>query len=737
MSEELDLDTLYEGAQSALAAKDFERATDLLKRILIQDENYKDASRLLAKLVKQQQYRWYRDWWLWGTIGAIALVALGIVLAGKLPSQPSVPTQPLMTSTSTPISPSQTPTATPTIPSPTPSDTPTSIPLIWERLWVGQELERDSITAIVIDPTDPDILYVGTQNAGIYKSIDGGLSWQPMHNGLGRAWIHTLVIDYEDSRILYAGVSLGGVYKTMDGGENWLAVNEGIEFYMWEWVSIVALDGQDSQHLYFTPCEGIYESLDGGETWAQIKETICPSQIVGLVVHPIDGKTLFAASWPSEECEGGVYKSVDAGRTWALTSPELEFIPFVRPLEIDSQKGDFLYVVEDSSLYGSSDSGENWIRLPQTCAHVPSIDPHDGAVAYCVNDHFMKTTDGGWTWQPLSLRNMPGRGRLISVSPHTMETILIGGQNLYISTDGGASWVERSSGLGGTRLELRLNPSDNSILYANSGAIYRSSTSGLTWEFFSPGGDLAFDADGTTLYALTNNLIIRSWDKGKTWENVPGSYEKERIIDIAAHPRDPGTLYVVNESASRLSMYVSSDSGNSWQEAGGIGDIGEIHHPILYFDHNLGEMAYAVGDWSVFRSNDAGNTWEVCAKAPGWFTHSSQSALTIDPRDNNRFFVATQGKGVLLSLDGCQSWETSNDGLGNLFVNSLAIDPQFPQIVYAGTDGGSYASFDGGKHWGQINEGLLGATVVYSVVVDPESNVYAATPYGVFKLEAR
>jgi hypothetical protein len=75
--------------------------------------------------------------------------------------------------------------------------------------------------------------------------------------------------------------------------------------------------------------------------------------------------------------------------------------------------------------------------------------------------------------------------------------------------------------------------------------------------------------------------------------------------------------------------------------------------------------------------------------------------------------------------------------MGSLFVNSVAIDPGNPDTIYAGTDGGAYVSFDGGVTWGEINEGLLGATVVYSIVVDPESNVYAATPYGVFRLEAR
>ena len=92
-------------------------------------------------------------------------------------------------------------------------------------------------------------------------------------------------------------------------------------------------------------------------------------------------------------------------------------------------------------------------------------------------------------------------------------------------------------------------------------------------------------------------------------------------------------------------------------------------------------------------------------------------------------------EGIWISTDGCQSWTANNTGIGSLFVNSVAFDPKNPDIVYAGTDGGAYVSFNGGQSWGQVNDGLLGATVVYSIMVDAQSNVYAATPYGIFKLE--
>jgi photosystem II stability/assembly factor-like uncharacterized protein len=109
----------------------------------------------------------------------------------------------------------------------------------------------------------------------------------------------------------------------------------------------------------------------------------------------------------------------------------------------------------------------------------------------------------------------------------------------------------------------------------------------------------------------------------------------------------------------------------------------------------------------------------------------------VDWRDGNILFVATRGNGIISSIDGCKTWKLSNEGLGSLFVNTVAIDPNHPDTIYAATDGGAYISYNGGKTWGQVNDGLLGATVVYSIAVDKDSNVYAATPYGIFKLESK
>jgi hypothetical protein len=100
-------------------------------------------------------------------------------------------------------------------------------------------------------------------------------------------------------------------------------------------------------------------------------------------------------------------------------------------------------------------------------------------------------------------------------------------------------------------------------------------------------------------------------------------------------------------------------------------------------------------------------------------------------------FLATWGMGILVSDNGGLTWESSNTGISTSYINSLSIDLLNPATIYSGTESGAYVSFDSGGHWHPINDGLLGVDVVYSIVIDSQGSVYAATPYGIFVLEQK
>jgi photosystem II stability/assembly factor-like uncharacterized protein len=301
--------------------------------------------------------------------------------------------------------------------------------------------------------------------------------------------------------------------------------------------------------------------------------------------------------------------------------------------------------------------------------------------------------------------------------------------------------------LGASNFEVKLALDENLMMYVeqNDCAFYRSPDLGLNWETISdryPGCDLEFDAGGQTRYLTVRNdpsqnySILRSTDQGATWESIsiPGQGSATAI----AHPHQPGVLFLIFDDPTEKAR-ISLDYGTAWHEVEATKSLWSAR---FYSNQGNDDILYAISASFLdpARSDDGGESWESCLDGGGntdLYVTSSDTQAVIDPRDSNQVLIATQGDGVLVSLDGCQSWQTSNTGLGSLFVNTLAIDPNNPNKIYAGTDGGAYISFDFGQTWGEINDGLLGATVVYSILVDQDGNVYAATPYGIFKLEGK
>jgi len=624
--------------------------------------------------------------------------------------------------------------AAPTATNP-PTSVPTAIPLAWSRLSSGQFLLRDQLTAIALDPSDPEVLYVGTQNAGVYKSIDGGLSWQPVHNGLGRAPINALLIDPQNPQTLYAGASSGKLYKTTDGGISWQTLEPGVEQTA-DQSSALAMDSQDPLHLLFSDGWSLFvESKNGGESWNLINDSP-DCYFNSLVISPLDAQRVFALG--SCNSERGMYTSVDGGKTWNLTALKGDEVqpPFL--VEITLQRKEFIYVNAGEGLtYVSADEGASWKPISQRSCNTLATDPHGGVVAYC-SGKLVKTTDGGETWEVLS-EDSTADGTVLAVSPQSSQVIYGGKHQLFVSSDGGLSWSERASGLGAFRAELSLAPSGAILLDEVSGYLHRSLDGGHNWEKIYDGGDgLAVGADGM-LYRTEADYLKASPDGGKTWNQItlPLSTAGNRGYRVSAHPTMSGVIYLAYENPGHI--FASADGGLHWEEypwawpAPRV-DLGsDLGQADFFFGQ--GRVVYMIPWYQSFYSSEEGKaSWRLCAES--YWSSPGKYRFAIDPHDSNQVYLAVIGRGVFKSQDHCQSWTSAKNGLGSLFVNALAIDPNNPDTIYAGTDGGAYISFDGGQAWGEINDGLLGATVVYSIVVDPQSKVYAATPYGVFQLES-
>jgi photosystem II stability/assembly factor-like uncharacterized protein len=733
-----NMEALYQDARTALKAKDYDRASDLLRQILVIDENYKDASRLLAQVVRHKRRRWYNDPRLFAAMGIAAVILVVIWLAPRMRDIYAAPIPPANTETpNTSIPPTQTIAMTAV---PTNMPTATLIPYVWKRIYIGQEFPRDTVTEIVSHPADKDVLYIGLQNSGVYKTLDGGRSWGPKHAGLANTQVNALVIDPENSDILYAGTE-GGLYKTENGGELWKAVHDsGVNHFL--------LDPKNSRHLYFSGGGRVFESEDGGASWKSNSDSTnmdssCALGMFVFALDPYDSKVLYADAYAGQPgCQQGLYKSIDNGKNWSLIKEisNSRAGAFLAAKKTDGK--DLFYFSDLNDIWTSDDLGKSWNRQNIRC-DILEIDPQDPSVIFCTfvpGPSFDIVTNGqrvkslglnGDAVSAISVDYVDGKRRIVA----GIET-----KGVFISNDDGKSWFKGAGGIGAAYLGLKSNPHQSGQFFLSSAYgeadsacyLYRSEDSGALWKVILSGPKVswcypAIDSDNN-LYAIRDFKLAVSKDSGNSWSFRP--IPKPMVWQISANPFASGMIFALGHDSPFIQY--SEDSGNTWHAIEAMNK--KNFYPELFFAGPRGERVYADGSYS----DDGGKKWMSCG---GWLWSSKYpSVLAIDPTDENHLFLATNGQGIQENRNGCsgESWIPVTAGIDRpRYPNAMAFDPQNNKLIYAGSQDGAYVSFDGGRTWSQINDGLLGANVVYSIAVDKDDNVFATTPYGVFQLERK
>jgi tetratricopeptide (TPR) repeat protein/photosystem II stability/assembly factor-like uncharacterized protein len=699
----------------------------------------------------------WRNIWLWA--GLVLVILLAVWLAQ--------PTSPLRVALADPTStPSQSPavTFTPTatiesIPSATviPTDestpAPTPIPLEWSRVDSGQFLERDTVLSIAIDSNDADVIYVGLENSGIFKTINGGLTWQPIQAGLGRGRISSITIDPTDSFTVYAGSAPGYIYKSANGGESWENISGDIVGWPFEGTSSIIVDPDNNQHVLYLDYDEVYESFSGGHDWSQIKESDCPKFKFDHEIDPYDFQVMYAYNGQPFDCARGIYKSLDGGRNWELVG--LEGYPLgdggLTIGKVD--QGSNIYVATEEELYLSSDGGSTWQKiLNEWCRNI-AISSTDSSVVYCNSwEAVWRSSNNGQSWREMRLD--PHLRDVIAVSPLDSDVVFLGRQGFFKSIDGGISWEESSAGLGALPVTIKINPKFSNSLYLNQRSseqkkIFRSEGTESNWVSMNVGGEgFVFSPTGLSFYRYQGDSIFEYDLDGQLLRHLVAP--NSNIGGIGVNPLSPEHLFLIGHTNNNAQIFYSDDNGENWSKSDGVeeneGGISPTNGTFFFFDDGETIFVIIASRYPGYSSTDGGKSWSPCEEYSVGWVDGTDTILIIDPQDSAHISVATQGWGVIESFNHCTSWvqsrywESENQvGTETEFINSIVIDPNNPERLFMGTEAGVFISEDGGLSWGQVNDGLLGALVIYSIAIDPNNpdNVYASTPYGIFKLEDR
>jgi photosystem II stability/assembly factor-like uncharacterized protein len=616
------------------------------------------------------------------------------------------------------------------------------------------------VTSIVVNSSNPSIIYVGTAQGGVWKTQDSGITWLPLTDSMPSLAIGSMAIS-QDGKILYVGTGEpnrcsdcyggSGVYKSTDGGKTWTIL--GSSYFSGNAISSIitfstvpnrllvsvtsAVCCKGFSYFYNPNGYGIFVSPDGGTTW--YKTLSSQSGISMVVEDPLNPSTLYAGDF-----SGSIWRSEDAGQSWQ------ELIYSQQPqgrvaLGMSAADPNVLYFAVSSS-YGNL---TGIFKYNTQLRNITLLSyPPPSVFGTCNNQ----------CWYDL----------LIYPDPVIPNYIYFGALDFYVSTDGGSSWTDVAGYSGNTHPDqhaLAFIPSSHSILLGNDGGVWETSNLGTTWsdlnnglgtlQFYSIAGNSASlliggtqdngceqKNQGTTWnrirggdggwvgFEKTNPNIMycnhyfpyfeASYDGGKTWQSANTGINPNDshlfYAPVAQDPNNPGTLYL-----GTIRVYKTTNYASSWQDVSGVIESSGIL---------ISAIAVAPSNSSVLYLGDtAGNVKVSLNAGVTWIALTSLSnpvvSLAVDPMNPSIVYVALAGINQIYRIT------YSGGSISQYPLSSLPSNPdvvkltQDGKIIFVGTDQGVYYSTNSGKSWSPLGSGLPNSAVFDMIVTSDE--VFVAT----------
>lgn len=496
----------------------------------------------------------------------------------------------------------------------------------WEKVFYLND--STGVIDIEVHPSNPDIVYAATwtrirnngestlegETVGIYKTIDGGATWEKLTNGLpeGRLIRPGLAMFPSDPDILYAmfvydnddfevcnvGFQLQGIYKTTNGGESWEPVNT-------------------------TEDSGLPCNVLAGFGWYFGKIRVNPDDVDNIFILGVD-----------------LYATPDGGVTWERAAP-----PWWS-YEVHADKHDLvfsngqIFLGTDGGAYTSVLGADFWVdieNIVSTQFYRVALNPHQPFTYYG------GAQDNGTTGGNSAIINdwpriFGGDGFQVEFDPTDPQKFYVLTQNggLRVTYDGGEQFENARDGLFGRSnwdMPYILSSGDPSTLYAGTDRMFRTVTTidSVLWE---PISDMLVDTLNATISTsptistidespVNNNIIYcgtsdglvwRSLDKGDTWELINEGLPRRYISDVKASKSDPAIVYVTiqgyRDNDFTPYIYRSQDNGDSWEAING--DLPQIAINDILLPNTDDDSDIFVGtDAGVFFTRDAGISWEL------------------------------------------------------------------------------------------------------------------------------
>jgi photosystem II stability/assembly factor-like uncharacterized protein len=685
---------------------------------------------------------------------------------------------------------------------------------------VGPANMSGRITTIGVEVRNPKIMYVGAASGGVWKSENGGTAWSPIFDDQRTQNIGALAIDQSNPSVLWVGTGEGnprnsmnlgmGVFKSIDGGKTWQHM--GLEAT--KTIHRIIVDPRDGNTVYvgalgdpFTANSdrGLYKTTDGGATWKKILYSNDQSGIADLVMDPENPNKLFAALYQHKRTPfyftsggqgSGLYVTHDGGENWKQLG-EAEGLPAGDlgriGLAIAQSNPDRMYAkveAETNALYRSDDGGQRWKMIndnPRFTNNRPfyfqelAVDTKDPNRLYNIYQPLSVSYDGGVSFDPVPMipadetKGIHADFHAFWVNPEDPQHFIIGGDGgIGITNDHGKSWYFPETIPVAQFYHINV---DNDMPYNVYGGMQDNgnwSGPGYTWKSggirtlywqYLVGGDgfyVAADKENSRFgYGTSQNGNLYRYDKLTGYyvsikppsPNIDTRLRFNWNAGFAKDPHDEKGLYYGSQF-----LHVTKDKGATWNiispdlttnnpehqkpDYGGLTlDVSgaEMYNSILSIapsavDKNV--IWVGTDDGQIQLTKDGGKTWSNLTRQvegmpkESWIAQIKASHY----RAGSAWMVVNNYrkgdyKPYLFKTDDFgKHWKLmAGEQKVKGYALSVIQDPVEPNLVFLGTENGLWVSIDKGENWQQFGNGFPSVSTMDMTIQERESALIVGT----------
>jgi photosystem II stability/assembly factor-like uncharacterized protein len=579
----------------------------------------------------------------------------------------------------------------------------------WTNGYNGYNPGNGRVNAVAVDPTNSQIVFIASASGGIWKSIDGGQNWNTTFDQMQHLGVSAVVVHPDSSNVVFVGTGdrdaydtkAHGIYKSSDGGNTWNP--SGMNNVGWNSFNKIIFNPQNSKTIFASANNGIHRSYDGGNTWTQVYNQ---SRVTDLLYHPSDTTILYGGgssfvistnagtnfakdnSLPSDTSRieiavtpanpsyvyvlasnsyssyGGTYRSINSGSSFTLMSNSPNYLGY--------------------SMDADDDSGQAWFDLAITASPVNANEVYIGGI------NVWKSTNGGSTYDIIShwVYNDP------TFYTHAdIHYLGFFGNRLFCGSDGGvffsddfgSNWTDISEGLGITQVyRLASSPVDpNFIVCGTQDNGSNKLQNGIWTHVFGADGmqPMTHRTDLNTYYfSYQGGGLIRTTDNGFTIDYIqPEDSEGAWVTPYDMHPTNSNIIY-----AGYTEIYKSTNAGNSWNILTNNISGGQTLRRLKVSTVNPNYI-YASRGAYLYISKDDGQTWN--STYCGY--NGTISGIALSYTNPEELWVAVTGSSgdrIFYSNDAYASTTNVTGSISGIGIRAIVNQKDSHHALFIGTE---------------------------------------------------